>query len=358
MEKLKHVIPSKEYENQAIEYIKEFYEYKSDINGAGGLDRYLDNYDGWLEKLAEDRLRVPNEERVPAETYFLVRESDNKLLGMINIRLVLNEHLKKYGGHIGYGIRPTERQKGYNKVNLYLGLLCCQKHGIKEVLMDCDKENLGSAKTMQALGGILIKEYYDDVYAHCVVQDYKIDVDKALETNKDIYEPLVSHESDYTKVFESENIDYIKLSENLISDYLAMVNSKEVANKISHNPKIYTYEDELFWIRNKLENNALCFSMLEKKTHEYIGNVEIMKIVNNIGEIGITITPAKQNKHYGTEAMKAIIKYGYDNLNLVGFDLNVYKTNPKAINCYKKVGFIEDGVGKTKDDIHMTYVKK
>lgn len=181
MEKLKHVKPSLEYKKQAIEYINEFYEYKSDINGAGGLHRYLDNYEGWLEKLEEDRNRIPNEEKVPAETFFLVREEDNRIVGMINIRLALNENLKKFGGHIGYSIRPTERQKGYNKVNLYLGLLECQKHGIKEVLMDCDKENPGSAKTIQALGGKLIREYYDDIFAHCTVQDYIIDVDDTIE---------------------------------------------------------------------------------------------------------------------------------------------------------------------------------
>ena len=188
MEKLKHVKPSKEYEQEALEYINEFYEYNSDINGTGGLQRYLDNYDGWLEKLEEDRTRIPNEEKVPAETYFLVRENDNKIVGMINIRLTLNENLKKFGGHIGYSIRPTERKKGYNKVNLYLGLLCCKEHGISEVLMDCDKSNLGSAKTMQALGGKLIREYYDDTYAHCTVQDYIINVEEAIEKYSSIYE--------------------------------------------------------------------------------------------------------------------------------------------------------------------------
>ena len=111
---------------------------------------------------------------------------------MINIRLSLNERLKKYGGHIGYSIRPTERRKGYNKINLYLALEVCKEHGIKEVLLDCDKSNLGSAKTMQALGGKLVKEYFDDEFSNCIVQDYIIDVDKALEDYKDIYYPMIS----------------------------------------------------------------------------------------------------------------------------------------------------------------------
>lgn len=194
MEKLKHVRPTKEYELQAIDYINEFYKYKSEINGTGSLHKFLDDYDRWLLKLEEDRSRIPTEDKVPAETFFLVREIDNKIVGMINIRLVLNEKLKKFGGHIGYSIRPTERQKGYNKVNLYLGLLFCQKHGIKEVFMDCDKENPASAKTMISLGGKLVREYFDDENAHCIVQDYIINVDQSIEDNKEKYDELISKE--------------------------------------------------------------------------------------------------------------------------------------------------------------------
>ena len=48
----------------------------------------------------------------------------------------------------------------------------------------------------------------------------------------------------YEKVFESERIYYTKITKELIDDYLNMINDKEVANKISHNPKTFTYEDE------------------------------------------------------------------------------------------------------------------
>ena len=192
METFKYVEPTLEHEQEALEFINEFYEYNSDINGTGGLQRFLNNYPDWLKKLEEDRNRIPNEEKVPAVTYFLVRENDNRIVGMINIRLALNERLRKFAGHIGFCIRPTERRKGYNKINLYLGLKVCQQHNIKEVLMDCDKDNLGSAKTMLALGGVMVKEYFDDEIAKCLVQDYVFDVDKCIELNKSIYEPLVN----------------------------------------------------------------------------------------------------------------------------------------------------------------------
>ncbi len=158
---------------------------------------------------------------------------------------------------------------------------------------------------------------------------------------------------DYEVVFESENISYVKLNKKLVNDYLTMVNDPNVANKISHETRVYTQEEELSWVDAKLQKGALCFSMIEKQTGDFIGNIEIMHIHDHIGELGISITPKKQDQHYGTEAIQTLLKYAYETLNLEGMELNVYSTNPKAIHCYEKVGFIQDGVGKTEEDIHM-----
>lgn len=184
MERLYLEIPSIKRKQDAYDYINEFYHYNSKINGVSELHRYLNDYEGWLEKLEEDYITIPNEERVPARTYFLVRENDDRIIGMINIRIVLNERLKKHGGHIGYSIRPTERRKGYNKINLYLGLEVCKEYNISEVIMDCNKDNIASSSTMKALGGVLTDEYQDN---DCIMQKYKIDVNKSLEKYKEIY---------------------------------------------------------------------------------------------------------------------------------------------------------------------------
>ena len=138
-----------------------------------------------------------------------------------------------------------------------------------------------------------------------------------------------------------------------INDYLDMVNDVEVQRFISHKRKIYSLDGELEWIKSKLEENAIIFSMIEKQTNEFIGNIEIMKINNNIGEVGIAITRKKQNKHFGQEAIKRLIEYSFSELNLDGLELNVYDFNSRGINCYEKVGFVIDGQGKTKEDIHM-----
>ncbi len=191
MEKFYYEIPSINRKEEAIAYIKEFYEFKSDIHGTGGLQRFLDNYEGWLDKLQEDYKRIANEEKVPARTYFLIRSSDNRIIGMINIRLALNEKLKKFGGHIGYSIRPTERGKGYNKINLYLGLKVCQEYKIDKVLMDADKDNPASWKTMEALGGVNVREFFDEENSHCIVKDYEINVNESIKNNSNIYEQMI-----------------------------------------------------------------------------------------------------------------------------------------------------------------------
>ena len=74
-----------------------------------------------------------------------------------------------------------------------MGLKICQEYGIKEVLLDCDKYNLGSAKTMQALGGFMVREYYDDIDDE-IVQAYIIDVDKSINDNRAKYEDLLENE--------------------------------------------------------------------------------------------------------------------------------------------------------------------
>lgn len=159
--------------------------------------------------------------------------------------------------------------------------------------------------------------------------------------------------NDYEIIFESQNIYYVKLSEKLVNEYLTMVNDPEVASKISSKIRTYTYEQELEWVKSKLEENALCYSMIEKSTGDYIGNIEIMEINNGIGEVGISITPLKQDKHYGTESLTSLIEYAYEVIGLKGLDLNVFATNSRAIRCYENVGFVKDGIGKTEEDIHM-----
>lgn len=95
---------------------------------------------------------------VPDSTFFCLDEERNIMVGAVNIRHYLNEALLKNGGHIGDGVRPSERRKGIATKMISLALEECRKLGIDKVLMVCDKENIGSAKSIINNGGILENE--------------------------------------------------------------------------------------------------------------------------------------------------------------------------------------------------------
>ena len=108
----------------------------------------------------------------------------------MNIRLSLSGKMKKFDGNIGYGIRPTERKKGYNKINLYLGLIEAQKNNINTVKLVCEANNLGSVKTIEALGGIL--EQTDiDPYDGVLTSVYWFNVNETIDKYKEMFKDKI-----------------------------------------------------------------------------------------------------------------------------------------------------------------------
>ena len=159
-EELILVVPSQEYKEQAINLIEEVDKVDIDPNirfsGFNSLEEYKENYEEWLTYINNQL----NKETVPqglvtANTFFTIRKSDNKLVGIINIRHELNDYLFNYGGHIGYSVLPSERRKGYAYKQLVLGLEFCKTLNIDKVLVTCVDYNIGSGKTIEKAGGIL-----------------------------------------------------------------------------------------------------------------------------------------------------------------------------------------------------------
>ncbi|MBQ9579762.1 MAG: GNAT family N-acetyltransferase [Lachnospiraceae bacterium] len=151
-------------------------------------------------------------------------------------------------------------------------------------------------------------------------------------------------------VFETENIKFIELTESLVEDYLAMINDINVARLLGRT-KTVTEEGELNWIRMNLENKAPVFSMIEKSSGKFIGNIELMDVHDEEAELGITITASMQDKGYGTESVPAIVDYGMKKLNLKRIFLRVFPDNLRAIHVYEKCGFRE--YGRTEEDVLM-----
>lgn len=183
--------PSLERKEDAIEYMEEFIKYNSETAGDSGLDTGYKNYEKWLEYI--ESLKKPEtcpSNRCLGLEWFLIRESDNKIVGAVNLRWNLNDWMMQYGGHIGYEVRPTERNKGYNKINLYLCLQKAQELGLEKVLLTAYDTNQGSIKTIESLGGILENKVQEEENGTTMGR-YWINVDESLEKNYQKYKKYI-----------------------------------------------------------------------------------------------------------------------------------------------------------------------
>ena len=148
MEKIILIKPDLSYVDEITKYKEESLKESPLINGSAGLNRFS-SIEDWLEELKKrsSEATVP-EGLVPSSTYLGVREKDNYIVGMIDIRHYLNEYLTQVGGNIGYSVRKTERNKGYAKRMLKLALEKCRDLKMKKVLITCDEDNIASEKVI------------------------------------------------------------------------------------------------------------------------------------------------------------------------------------------------------------------
>ncbi len=160
MEELILIRPTSEYATQIVEYRQEFLDAGDSMDGTGPLRRF-ENPEEYIKvcREYEDIKTVPIH-LVPATQFLFVRKSDNRLCGMIQIRHTFNDYLEKFGGHIGYSVRPSERRRGYAKEMLKMVLPFCKGIGLNKVLVTCIDGNIASEKTILANGG----EYESTVF--------------------------------------------------------------------------------------------------------------------------------------------------------------------------------------------------
>lgn len=143
-------------------------------------------------------------------------------------------------------------------------------------------------------------------------------------------------------VFSTDRIVYAEVSPLLVKDYLALINDYErVGRFIGGKREPVTEEQELRWVQSKREENACLFSMLEKETGAFIGNIELMDIRDSVGELGIAIAAEMQDRGFGTEAVTAVSAYGLERLGLRRIFLKAHPDNARAIRVYEKCGFRE-----------------
>lgn len=143
--------PSSQYKDSFIAAAREFiaegtwHGWKPSI-----LEAEFDDYITNLLNLESD----PPQGFVPQTSYWLIANGSD-YAGRVSVRHYLNPSLEKFGGHIGYEIRPSMRRKGYGKLMCRLALVEARKIGIERILITCDDDNIGSQHIIEANGGVL-----------------------------------------------------------------------------------------------------------------------------------------------------------------------------------------------------------
>lgn len=160
MTKFKLIKPDISFKRDLEDFRREMLDANSSMDGSGPLRR-MDDIEEWLKfnKACENIESLP-EDWVLSDQYVYIREEDSRIVGMIQFRHYFNEFLEKYGGNIGYSIRPSERRKGYAKSMLSDCLKLYKEQAYNQILITCIEGNEASKKTILANGGVYEKTVY------------------------------------------------------------------------------------------------------------------------------------------------------------------------------------------------------
>ena len=146
--------PGTQHINEILAYRDEWRKYDSHSHGDSGLYKSED-IAAWLESCHQcESIETLPQGHVETDQFMLMREGSPEILGMISLRRrLVKGYMAEHGGHIGYGVRPLQRRKGYAKAMLSLCLNKAHARGLTNVLVCCDLDNAGSRGAILACGG-------------------------------------------------------------------------------------------------------------------------------------------------------------------------------------------------------------
>lgn len=177
MTSIKLIKPSKDLYKQYKEMMDEWYNDGSRIDPWPLRLKYSteDEFNEMLNRIDEVEKGINLDGYASSTTYWLYDEDNNKIIGASNLRHFLDEIGGEYWGHIGYGIRPTERKKGYGTLILTLTLDKAKKLGLEKAYLGAYEDNIGSWKIMEKCSAVFDKIVYEKE-TNLPIKKYYIDL--------------------------------------------------------------------------------------------------------------------------------------------------------------------------------------
>jgi len=330
---------SKEYKEQFLDMIKEWKEYNDthDCNKSPGAIFRLDynDFDNYVDKL---EYVDPNSGFVPGDVYFCLDLDRNVFVGAVHIRHYLNQGLYETGGHIGDGIRPSERRKGYATEMIRLALEKCKELGIRRVLITCYPDNIGSAKSIINNGGVYCDEALEDGLP---CSRYWVDVNPfRLEGKKVSLRDLRDEDIKDRYKWECEDTEWKEWDEPWADHTKTPEEMKQHLEKFLEDfketsKKIANLKDELRMLLEIYteDNKHIGWVIAYHINDNYEYTPESDKIA-----VGIIIPPiSERNKGYGSDALLTYFAY-LKEMNVSNIFLQTWSGNEPMKNVAKKIG--------------------
>jgi predicted acetyltransferase/predicted GNAT family N-acyltransferase len=254
----------------------------------------------------------------------LMKDDTGRIFGMVSLRFELNDYLFRYGGHIGYGVRPSERGKGYGTIQLKLALEEMRKRGIYRVLITCDKDNPASAKVIQNCGGVLENEVTEDDGE--IVQRYWIDLPEIVRvTEADLPECLAVIRASFATVAKE-----FGLNEQNCPTHRAFM-------KMGHLKYIYDSGIPLYYLRTAGKIAGFC-ELNRQKAGEYrLGKLAVLPEFRHNGYGRMLID------HCKTTAATEAAAEGLQGVKIL---ISIIEENTVLKEWYAGHGFVHTGTKK------------
>ena len=321
-------IPTIEDEQNVLEFKNAFLKTSQTIAGSGSLEKY-DTYSSWLEKTINNLdEKTVGEGRVPATQYLTYRKTDNKLVGMIQLRHHINhDYLSVFGGHIGDCIHPDERNKGYAAEQIKLCLEKAKEKNIDKVLLTCVEDNTASEKSILKAGGV-----FDGI------------VTKDDGTN---FKRFWIYLDNTRPVLETERLILRNYQINDLEDYFKYVSNPNVGPRCGWQPytEKQSAKERLYVEMSKLHQ----FAIVLKSKNQVIGSIELMNtktqrypdidVEPNSKEIGFMLSEDFWGQGIMPEATKSVMKYAFETLNVPAIYISHAEKNLQSGRVQEKLGF-------------------
>ncbi len=157
--KINLVRPTLELKEKALAYRGEHFQQGEKVIYGSELFDKTESYEEWLSAVTRNTdPETVNENWVVTDTFFAVRKSDGRIIGIIDLRHTLNEFLKDLG-NCGYSVRPSERKKGYATEMLRQLIWVAKEAEMNELHISVEKENVASVKVIQKNGGVYERSF-------------------------------------------------------------------------------------------------------------------------------------------------------------------------------------------------------